>query len=120
MGMGMMGGQGFDAGTYVRTHVCVSTYITDSFHYTDFQLFLMITHLNIYCFFIYLLMFIDLFIYYLFIRYEIICTFFYEVFLLSFYLFLFAGSAYRLERDLLTIRKHVPFGEAEEKRLLGK
>ena len=30
------------------------------------------------------------------------------------------GAAYRLERDLLTIRKHIPFGEAEEKRLLGE
>lgn len=45
---------------------------------------------------------------------------FYEIFSVSFWLFLFVGSAYRLERDLLTIRKHVPFCEAEEKRLLGK
>lgn len=30
------------------------------------------------------------------------------------------GAAFRLERDLLTIRKHIPFGEAEEKRLLGE
>jgi hypothetical protein len=36
----MMGGQGFDAGTYVLTHVCVSTYIADSFHCTVMQLFL--------------------------------------------------------------------------------